>query len=132
MELFTELQSAPSYVPNSDHVGFSESKILLDTPPSTNYKITYSVIEPGGYAEEHFHPWDHAYFIVKGKARIGIGSEVREIGEGSLAYVPPNKKHFVQNLLNVPLVILAVVGPNSMYAISKEEEKEAQNQQISK
>jgi quercetin dioxygenase-like cupin family protein len=114
-QLFSDAHSASNYVPNSDHVGFIEAKMLLDCPPSTNYKITYSVIRPRGFADEHSHPWDHAYYIIEGMARIKIGEEVREVGKGSLAYVPPNEMHSVQNLLDAPLIVLAVVGSNSEY-----------------
>ena len=89
--------------------------MLLDTPPSKNYKITYSVIRPRGFAEEHSHFWDHAYYIIEGRAKIRIGQEVRELGKGSLAYVPPNEVHAVENLLDAPLIVLAVVGSNSEY-----------------
>ncbi|MDA4111360.1 MAG: cupin domain-containing protein [Thaumarchaeota archaeon] len=112
---FSDLQSAADYFPNSDHVGFTETKILLDAPPSKDYKVTYSVIAPLGYAEEHSHPWDHAYFILEGKARIKIGSEVRDLGKHSLAYVPMNEDHSVRNLLNAPLIVLAIVGSSSKY-----------------
>ena len=113
--LFSDEKSAPSYVPNADHMGFIEAKLLLDTPPSKNYKITYSVIQPRGFADEHAHPWDHAYYIIEGRAKIRIGDEVRELERGSLAYVPPNALHSVQNLLDAPLIVLAVVGPDSEY-----------------
>jgi len=92
---------------------------LLDTPPSTNYKITYSVIASRGFADEHSHPWDHAYFIIEGRASVKIGQEVRDLEKGSLAYVPPNVQHSVRNLLDVPLIVLAVVGPDSKYMTEK-------------
>jgi quercetin dioxygenase-like cupin family protein len=117
--LFNDISSAADYIPNSDHVGFATAKMLLDSPPSTNYKITYSVIEPGGFADEHLHPWDHAYYVIEGRARIKIGQEVRDLGKGSIAYVPPNWTHSVRNLLDTPLIILAVASPTSKYTTGK-------------
>ena len=96
-------------------MGFAEAKVLLDAPPSKDYKVTYSVIAPFGFAEEHSHPWDHAYFVIEGKARIKIGQEVRDLDKHSLAYVPPNVIHSVRNLLNAPLIVLAIVGSTSKY-----------------
>ncbi|HZW56974.1 MAG TPA: cupin domain-containing protein [Nitrososphaerales archaeon] len=114
---FVSVKDAPDFIANPDHVGFSTTKMLLDTPPSKHYKITYSVVKPFGFADEHSHPWDHAYFILEGRARIRVGVEEREVREGSLIYVPPNEKHAVKNIQGKPLVVLAIVGPEGEYKI---------------
>lgn len=115
---FVNIEEAPDFIPNQDHVGFAKTKILLDTPPSSHYKITYSVIRPFGYAGEHQHPWDHTYFILEGRARIRVGSEERDVGEGSLTYVPPNEMHAVRNTQDKPLIVLAIVGPEGEYKVT--------------
>ncbi len=117
--VFVSAKDAADYLPNPDHLGFMAAKMLLDTPPSEHYKITYSILKPGGYADEHIHPWDHAYYVIKGKAKIKVEDDEREVGQDSLVYVPPNAKHSVRNMLNEPLVVVAVVGPESRYTVEK-------------
>lgn len=120
--LFVKVSEAHDYLPNPDHLGFIAAKMLLDSPPSINYKVTYSVIKPGGYADEHSHSWDHAYYIIKGRARVKVGDEEREVSDETLIYVPPNILHSVKNIAGEPLVVLAVVSPESKYNVEKKGE----------
>lgn len=115
---FTSARDAPDFIAPQDHVGFESAKMLLDIPPSKHYRITYSVIKPLGFADEHAHPWDHAYFILEGRGKIKVGSEERDVSKGSLTYVPPGEKHSVRNTQSdAPLVVLAIIGPDSEYTL---------------
>lgn len=104
-------------------VDFSEQLMLLDNPPASNFRITKSTIRKNGYARLHSHEWEHAYFFVSGKARVGVGSEEQEVAKGDLVYVPANVPHSLKNIGDGPLEVLAVVGPDSKRGYGIEEKR---------
>lgn len=47
----------------------------------------------GGYVEPHSHPTHEFYYVMSGRGIMDIAGDVREIGQGDLVYIPPDKVH---------------------------------------
>ena len=47
----------------------------------------------GGYVEPHSHPTHEFYYVMSGRGIMEIEGDVREIGQGDLVYIPPDKVH---------------------------------------
>jgi quercetin dioxygenase-like cupin family protein len=47
----------------------------------------------GEGANEHAHPHEQVLFVLKGRIRMKIGSEVYELGPRDVAHMPPNVPH---------------------------------------
>ena len=47
----------------------------------------------GGYVEPHSHPTHEFYFVMSGRGIMDIEGDTREIGQGDLVYIPPNRVH---------------------------------------
>ncbi len=74
------------------------------------------VMPPGFDGFEHFHhEQDELYFVHRGRARVEIGGETRELGEGGLLYVESTTPRKVSNASETDDLILLVVGGKGGY-----------------
>lgn len=47
----------------------------------------------GGYVEPHSHPTHEFYYVMSGRGIMEIEGDVREISQGDLVHIPPDKVH---------------------------------------
>jgi quercetin dioxygenase-like cupin family protein len=47
----------------------------------------------GGHVEPHSHPTHEFYYVMSGRGIMEIEGDVREIGQGDLVHIPPDKIH---------------------------------------
>jgi quercetin dioxygenase-like cupin family protein len=47
----------------------------------------------GGYVDPHSHPTHEFYYVLSGRGTMTIDGEDREIAQGDLVYIPPDKVH---------------------------------------
>ena len=74
------------------------------------------VMPPAFEGFEHFHyEQDELYFVHRGLARVEIGEEVRELGEGGLLYVEATTPRKVSNASETDELVLLVVGGKGGY-----------------
>jgi mannose-6-phosphate isomerase-like protein (cupin superfamily) len=74
------------------------------------------VMPPGFDGFAHFHyEQDELYFVHRGRARVEIGDEVRELGEGGLLYVESTTPRKVSNASDTEDLVLLVVGGKGGY-----------------
>lgn len=60
---------------------------------------------PGGtQAKPHAHPNEQIMVVLKGKAKLRIGTEEKVIGPGEAALMPPNIEHELQVLEDLELI----------------------------
>ena len=74
------------------------------------------VYAPGFEGFEHFHyEQDELYFVHRGRARVEIGDETRELGEGGLLYVESTTPRKISNASDTEELVLLVVGGKGGY-----------------
>ena len=74
------------------------------------------VFPPGFEGFAHFHyEQDELYFVHRGRARVEIGDELRELGEGGLLYVESTTPRKVSNASETEELVLLVVGGKGGY-----------------
>ena len=75
------------------------------------------VVYPPGYEGFlHYHDTqDELYFVHRGRARVEIGDEVRELGEGGLLHVESTTPRRVSNASDTEELVLLVVGGKDGY-----------------
>jgi quercetin dioxygenase-like cupin family protein len=52
----------------------------------------------GGHVEPHSHPTHEFYYVMSGRGIMDIEGDVREIGQGDLVHIPPDKVHTLRPL----------------------------------
>jgi mannose-6-phosphate isomerase-like protein (cupin superfamily) len=82
----------------------------------TAFGVNGVVYAPGYEGFAHFHDTqDELYFVHRGRARVEIGDEVRELGEGGLLYVQSTTPRKVSNASETDELVLLVVGGKDGY-----------------
>jgi len=82
----------------------------------TSFGVNGIVFPPSFEGFEHFHETqDELYFVHRGRARVEVGGEVRELGEGGLVHVESTTPRKVSNASDTEELVLLVVGGKDGY-----------------
>jgi mannose-6-phosphate isomerase-like protein (cupin superfamily) len=69
-------------------------------------------VAPGKKTLEHYHTvFEEIYYVLRGKGRMRLGSEVREVKAGDGIAIPPGQKHQIENTGTSNLVFLCCCSP---------------------
>ena len=82
----------------------------------TAFGVNALVLPPGFSGFHHWHDnQDELYFVHRGRARVEIGDEVHELGEGGLLHVESTTRRTVANASDSEDLVLLVVGGKDGY-----------------
>ena len=82
----------------------------------TAFGVNAIVFPPGFVGFNHFHEkQDELYFVHRGRARVEVGGEVRELGPGGLIHVESTTPRRVSNASEDEELVLLVVGGSGGY-----------------
>ena len=96
-----------------DDYGFRKVRRALGV---TAFGVNALVLPPGFPGFHHWHDnQDELYFVHRGRARVEIGDEVHELGEGGLLYVEATTRRIVSNASDSEDLVLLVVGGKDGY-----------------
>ncbi|MFY9579228.1 MAG: cupin domain-containing protein [Gaiellaceae bacterium] len=96
-----------------DTHGFRKVRAALGV---TAFGVNGIVMAPGFEGFLHFHDTqDELYFVHRGRARVEVGGETREIGEGGLIHVESTTPRRVSNASDTDDLVLLVVGGKDGY-----------------
>ena len=91
-----------------------------------NMEFVIGKLEPGERLTPHYHkaPAEEIYFAYKGKCKVAIAGQVKQLEEGSALYVPPGVVHYPINDSNETCWLAFFLGPGGEDTIVEVEEKE--------
>jgi mannose-6-phosphate isomerase-like protein (cupin superfamily) len=93
--------------------GFRKVRAALGV---TAFGVNGIVFPPGYEGFLHYHDTqDELYFVHRGRARVEIGGEERELGEGGLLHVESTTPRKVSNASESDELVLLVVGGKDGY-----------------
>ena len=96
-----------------DDYGFRKVRRALGV---TAFGVNALVLPPGFQGFHHWHDnQDELYFVHRGRARVEIGDEVHELGEGGLLHVESTTRRIVSNASDSEDLVLLVVGGKDGY-----------------
>jgi mannose-6-phosphate isomerase-like protein (cupin superfamily) len=96
-----------------DGPGFRKVRRALGV---TAFGVNAIVFPPDFEGFEHFHEQqDELYFVHRGRARVEVGGEVRELGEGGLLHVESTTPRKLSNASDTDDLVLLVVGGKDGY-----------------
>jgi quercetin dioxygenase-like cupin family protein len=75
------------------------------------------VVYPPGYEGFlHYHDLqDELYFVHRGRARVEVGGEVRELGEGGLLHVESTTPRRLSNASETQELVMLIIGGKGGY-----------------
>ena len=75
-----------------------------------NFAMRRFLMGPGGGMPRHTNRVEHEQFVLRGRARVGIGDRVVEVGPEDVLFIPAGTPHFYE-VLEAPFEFLCMV-PN--------------------
>ncbi|MCD6451911.1 MAG: cupin domain-containing protein [Acidobacteria bacterium] len=83
--------------------------VITKEDGAPNFAMRVFEVAPGGNTPSHQHPWEHEVFVLKGKGKaVGKDGE-KEIGPGTIIFVPPNEPHQFVNVGEEPLEFICLI-----------------------
>lgn len=77
-----------------------------------NQSLAEARIAPRQTTEEHYHiRTEEIYYILRGKGRMWLENDSREIQAGDGIAIPPGQRHKIENSGQEPLVLLCCCAP---------------------
>ncbi len=77
-----------------------------------NQSLAEAKLLPGQTTEEHYHiRSEEIYYILRGKGRMWLENNPRDVQAGAGIAIPPGKRHKIENTGKVPLVLLCCCAP---------------------
>ena len=93
-----------------DGPGFRKVRSALGV---TAFGVNAVVYPPGHDGFEHYHDTqDELYFVHRGRVRVQVGEETRDIGEGGIFHVESTTPRKVSNPFDEDAVLFIVGGCN--------------------
>ncbi len=99
----------------SEPVGAGEGttrQVLIGPDEGPNFALRRFIMEPGGGMPRHTNTVEHEQYVLRGRARIGIGDDVIEVHADDVVFIPAGSPHWYQTLGEEPFEFLCVV-PNA-------------------
>ena len=86
-------------------------QVLIGPDQGPNFALRRFIMQPGGGMPAHTNTVEHEQYVLRGRAKVGIGERVVEVHEGSVLFIPAGTPHWYQATGNEPFEFLCVV-PN--------------------
>ncbi|HLV02606.1 MAG TPA: cupin domain-containing protein [Acidobacteriota bacterium] len=87
------------------------SQVLLGPDDGArHFSLRRFTMGAGGGMPLHTNQVEHEQFVLRGRARVGIGEKVYEVGQNDVLFIPAGTPHFYE-VLEAPFEFLCIV-PN--------------------
>jgi quercetin dioxygenase-like cupin family protein len=86
-------------------------QVLIGPGEAPNFALRRFVMQPGGGMPRHTNTVEHEQYVLRGRARIGIGDEVLAVRAGDVLYIPAGTPHWYLAEGDEPFEFLSIV-PN--------------------
>jgi quercetin dioxygenase-like cupin family protein len=86
-------------------------QILVGPDEAPHFAMRRFIMEPGGGIPAHTNSVEHEQYVLRGRARIGIGSEVHEVEKDDVLFIPAGTLHWYEVQGEEPFEFLCMV-PN--------------------
>jgi quercetin dioxygenase-like cupin family protein len=97
-------------------------QVLISAEEAPHFAMRRFIVEPGGGIPGHTNTVEHEQFVLRGRARIGIGDAVHEVCANDVVYIPAGAAHWYEVIGEEPFEFLCMV-PNKEDIIEFFDEK---------
>jgi quercetin dioxygenase-like cupin family protein len=100
----------------------TKRRVLIDATEAPNFALRKFTMQPGGGMPRHRNSVEHEQYVLRGRARIGIGDEVYEVGADDVVFIPAGVPHWYEALGEEPFEFLCAVpnGPDTIELLGDE------------
>lgn len=86
-------------------------QVLIGADEGPNFALRRFIMQPGGGMPNHTNTVEHEQYVLRGRARIGIGEQVMEVSADDVVFIPAGTPHWYETVGEEPFEFLCVV-PN--------------------
>jgi quercetin dioxygenase-like cupin family protein len=86
-------------------------QVLIGPEVGPNFAMRRFMMEPGGGIPAHTNTVEHEQYVLRGRARIGVGREEFDVEAGNVLYIPAGMPHWYSVVGDEPFEFLCMV-PN--------------------
>jgi quercetin dioxygenase-like cupin family protein len=116
---------APDARPEALDLVGEDMTVLASGSQTGSYEIFLQESRPGSGPPPHHHPWDEAFYVMRGEVRFGADGVEATAGPGTLVHIPSGTTHWftVGDGGAEMLSITSTAGASAFFtAISRDEE----------
>ena len=91
-------------------------QVLISPEEGPNFAMRRFIMEPGGGMPKHTNSVEHEQYVLRGRARVGIGDEVIEVAPDDVVFIPAGVPHWYESLGPGDFEFICVVpnGPDEI------------------
>jgi quercetin dioxygenase-like cupin family protein len=89
----------------------TDRQVLIGPDEAPHFALRRFIMAPGGGIPAHTNTVEHEQYVLRGRAKIGIGADVVEVETGNVLYIPAGVPHWYEVQGDEPFEFLCVV-PN--------------------
>ncbi len=108
--LIKSLKDCPEIIAN-DGCRLRELLHPAHDPAAISYSLAMAWVDPHGVTHPHVLAQTEVYFLIRGRGRMHIGDEVRDVTAGDALVIPPGKPQWIENPHDEVLEFAAIVSP---------------------
>ncbi len=86
-------------------------EVLIGEGEGPHFQLRRFRMEPGGGMPLHTNTVEHEQYVLRGRGRIVLGSEVHEVSAGDVVFIPAGVPHSYDSIGDEPFEFLCAV-PN--------------------
>jgi quercetin dioxygenase-like cupin family protein len=86
-------------------------QVLISPEEGPHFALRKFVMAPGGGMPNHTNEVEHEQYVLRGRARVGLGDEVVIAEAGDVLLIPGGLPHWYENIGDEPYEFLCIV-PN--------------------
>jgi quercetin dioxygenase-like cupin family protein len=86
-------------------------QVLIGSEVAPNFAMRRFIMEPGGGMPNHTNSVEHEQFVLRGRAKVGIGEVVYDVKRGDVVFIPRGIPHWYKAEGDEPFEFICVV-PN--------------------
>lgn len=86
-------------------------QVLINSQEGPNFALRKFSMQPGGGMPLHTNSVEHEQYVLRGRARIGIGGETHDVQAGDVVFIPEGVPHYYENTGSEPFEFLCII-PN--------------------
>ena len=86
-------------------------QVLISSQEGPNFALRKFSMQKGGGMPRHTNTVEHEQYVLRGRAKIGIGENVHEVKMGDVVFIPAGTIHSYENIGEEPFEFLCII-PN--------------------
>lgn len=89
----------------------TKRQVLIGPNEAPNFAMRRFTMEPGGGMPKHTNSVEHEQYVLRGRAKVGVGEEVYEVQADDVLFIPAGVPHWYRAEGGEPFEFICIV-PN--------------------